>query len=135
VSLERLAPSRAAPVSAAAAAACVLPRVLLIFSALSAGGDARTVSFGSHICSPAEPGPKEFEMQAALSSPQAERYVRLVKDIPELGLRSGAVGVICSTWFEPSPAYEVEFQPAGLASATRALLLAHQIQETSLISN
>ena len=73
-------------------------------------------------------------MQAALSS-QADRFVRLVQDIPELGLRSGEVGVICSTWFEPSPAYEVEFQPAGLKSATRALLLAHQIQDTARIGN
>ncbi|HYO07986.1 MAG TPA: DUF4926 domain-containing protein [Tepidisphaeraceae bacterium] len=57
------------------------------------------------------------------------RVVRLTQDLPELGLRSGQVGVICSTWFEPSPAYEVEFQPQGLNFATRALLLAHQIQE------
>ena len=56
------------------------------------------------------------------------RSVRLMQDIPELGLRSGEVGVVCSTWFEPTPAYEVEFQPTGLAHATRALLLAHQIE-------
>ena len=74
-------------------------------------------------------------MKAAIASSQADRYVRLVQDIPELGLRSGEVGVICSTWFEPSPAYEVEFHHAGLAAATRALLLAHQIQDTSKLTN
>ena len=57
------------------------------------------------------------------------RFVRLLQDIPELGLHTGEVGVICSTWFSPDTAYEVEFQPPGLSSATRALLLEHQIQE------
>lgn len=54
--------------------------------------------------------------------------VRLVQDIPELGLHSGEVGVICSTWFAPIDAFEVEFQPPGLPTKTRALLLGHQIQ-------
>jgi hypothetical protein len=54
--------------------------------------------------------------------------VRLITDIPELGLRCGEVGVICSTWFAPTTAYEVEFRSLGLGHTTRALLLAHQIQ-------
>ena len=57
-----------------------------------------------------------------------KEQVRLMQDIPELGLRSGEVGTICSTWFAPSPAYEVEFKVEGLSYATRALLLATQIQ-------
>ena len=58
------------------------------------------------------------------------RCVRLIQDIPELGLRCGEVGVVCSTWFAPSTAYEVEFQTTvGLSrAATRALLTENQIQ-------
>jgi hypothetical protein len=56
-------------------------------------------------------------------------YVRLMTDIPELGLQCGEVGVVCSTWFQPTPAFEVEFQPKGFSYSTRALLLASQIQE------
>ena len=54
------------------------------------------------------------------------RAVRLLTDIPELGLHCGEVGVVCSTWFAPEPAYEVEFQPRG--STTRALVMQNQIQ-------
>ena len=62
------------------------------------------------------------------------RLVRLLQDIPELGLHTGEVGVICSTWFSPDTAYEVEFQPPGLATATRALLLAHPIQDAERVN-
>ena len=55
----------------------------------------------------------------------AAEYVRLKQDIPELGLRCGEVGLVCSTWFAPTEAYEVEF---GLPGPTRALLLAEQLQ-------
>ncbi len=58
------------------------------------------------------------------------RAVRLLKDIPELGLHSGEVGVVCSEWMAPTTAYEVEFRPSGLVHATRALLLGNQIQIT-----
>jgi hypothetical protein len=59
------------------------------------------------------------------------RAVRLLKDIPELGLHSGEVGVVCSEWMAPTTAYEVEFRPAsGFVHATRALLLGNQIQIT-----
>ena len=63
------------------------------------------------------------------SPSQPDRLVRLMQDIPEKGLHTGQLGTVCSIWFEPSPVYEVEFRPLGLDSATRALLLAHQIQE------
>ena len=63
-----------------------------------------------------------------MQGPQVDRPVRLVQDIPELGLRSGQVGVVCSTWFSPTPAYEVEFRPLGRNGPTRALLLENQIQ-------
>ena len=35
--------------------------------------------------------------------------VRLEKDIPNLGLHRGDVGVVCSHWCEPESAFEVEF--------------------------
>ncbi len=55
-------------------------------------------------------------------------FVRLMQDIPELALHRGEVGVVRSTWFAPSMAYEVEFRPVGLPGETRALLLAEQVQ-------
>ncbi|MEA2734453.1 MAG: hypothetical protein QOE14_904 [Humisphaera sp.] len=61
-----------------------------------------------------------------MQAPEVNCSVRLLQDIPELGLRCGEVGVVCSTWFAPEPAYEVEFQPRG--SATRALVMQNQIQ-------
>ena len=63
-----------------------------------------------------------------MRQPNIDDYVRLRKDIPELSLHRGEVGVIRSTWFAPSMAYEVEFHPAGLNHQTRALLLAEQIE-------
>jgi hypothetical protein len=48
-----------------------------------------------------------------------------MQDIPELQLQRGDVGVVCSKWFAPTEAYEVEF---GLPGPTRALLLAEQLQ-------
>ena len=60
--------------------------------------------------------------------PHIDDFVRLIKDIPELSLQRGEVGVVRSTWFAPSVAYEVEFHPVGLHQETRALLLAEQVQ-------
>jgi hypothetical protein len=61
-----------------------------------------------------------------MQAPEVDCPVKLLQDIPELGLRSGEVGVVCSTWFAPQPAYEVEFQPRG--HVTRALVMRSQIQ-------
>ena len=56
------------------------------------------------------------------------RAVRLLNDIPDLGLHCGEVGIVCSEWMAPTTAYEVEFKPAsGVVHATRALLLGNQI--------
>lgn len=63
-----------------------------------------------------------------MRQPHVNDLVRLTQDIPELLLRQGDVGVVCSTWFSPSEAYEVEFAFPGLAEQTRALLLAEQLQ-------
>lgn len=60
--------------------------------------------------------------------PHVDDYVRLMTDIPELCLHRGDLGVVRSTWFAPTTAYEVEFHPLGLDSGTRALLLAEQVE-------
>jgi hypothetical protein len=63
-----------------------------------------------------------------MRQPHIDDFVRLTQDIPELALIRGEIGVVRSTWFAPSIAYEVEFHQAGLSHATRALLLAEQVQ-------
>jgi hypothetical protein len=60
--------------------------------------------------------------------PHVDDFVRLTRDIPELALIRGEVGVVRSTWFAPSVAYEVEFHQVGHDFQTRALLLAEQVQ-------
>ena len=60
---------------------------------------------------------------------KADERVRLTKDLPELGLHHGDTGVVCSTWFNPVTAFEVEFQSADQGCAVRALLMANQIQK------
>jgi hypothetical protein len=66
---------------------------------------------------------------------QPNRAVRLLQDIPELGLHCGEVGVVCSTWCAPMTAYEVEFAAAaGLPHATRTLLMENQIQDAELLT-
>ena len=64
-----------------------------------------------------------------MSKVKAEERVRLMQDVPELGLRRGDVGRVCSTWFEPSTAFEVEFQPRAVGGRVRALLMPNQIQK------
>jgi hypothetical protein len=55
--------------------------------------------------------------------------VRLTQDIPELGLHRGEVGLVCSTWFAPSTAFEVEFEHERCCHALRALLMSSQLQK------
>jgi hypothetical protein len=62
-----------------------------------------------------------------MRQPHIDDYVRLVKDIPELALSKGEVGVVRSTWFAPSVAYEVEFHQIGHDYQTRCLLAAEQV--------
>ncbi len=56
-----------------------------------------------------------------MKCPQVDACVRLVHDLPDLSLRRGAVGVVCSTWFAPALTYEVEFR-CDDKSLVRALL-------------
>ena len=66
-----------------------------------------------------------------MRQPHVDDFVRLTRDIPELSLHRGEVGVVRSTWFAPATAYEVEFHPPGLSHERRALLLAEclEVQE------
>ncbi len=63
-----------------------------------------------------------------MRSPHVDDYVRLLADIPELALSRGEIGVVRSTWFAPSVAYEVEFHQIGHDYQTRALLLPEQLE-------
>ncbi|HVT88564.1 MAG TPA: DUF4926 domain-containing protein [Tepidisphaeraceae bacterium] len=71
-----------------------------------------------------------------MRQPHVDDYVRLRTDIPELALIRGEIGVVRSTWFAPSIAYEVEFHLKGFGHETRALLMAEQVEveEGSLFS-
>lgn len=64
-----------------------------------------------------------------MTQANVEQRVRLTQDVPELGLHRGDVGLVCSTWFEPSTAFEVEFQPRAVGYRVRALLMPNQIQK------
>jgi len=66
---------------------------------------------------------------------RVDQRVRLLESIPDLNLRSGDEGILCSQWFSPQPAYEVEFEIAGAFFKTRALLLADQIQPTEALDS
>lgn len=60
--------------------------------------------------------------------PHVDDRVRLTRDVPELSLKCGEVGVVRSIWCSPSTAYEVEFELPQLSYATRALLMAEQVR-------
>jgi hypothetical protein len=63
-----------------------------------------------------------------MREPHVDDRVRLTHDLPELALSRGTVGVVRSTWFAPTVAYEVEFEAVGLDCQTRALLMASQVE-------
>jgi hypothetical protein len=69
-----------------------------------------------------------------MSKVKIEQRVRLTQDVPELGLHRGDVGLVCSTWFEPSTAFEVEFHPHAVGCSVRALLMPNQIQKDANVS-
>jgi hypothetical protein len=62
-----------------------------------------------------------------MRSPHVDDFVRLNQDIPELSLQRGQLGVVRSTWFSPTTAYEVEFDQSADHHGTRALLLERQV--------
>jgi hypothetical protein len=67
-------------------------------------------------------------MEECMRSPHVDDLVRLTQDIPELSLNRGELGIVRSTWFAPSVAYEVEFHAKDTDFQTRALLLAEQVE-------
>lgn len=65
--------------------------------------------------------------------PSVDDLVMLIHDIPELSLSRGDRGVVRSTWFAPTVAYEVEFLQIGNdyqapRYQARALLLEDQVE-------
>ncbi|HTL30302.1 MAG TPA: DUF4926 domain-containing protein [Tepidisphaeraceae bacterium] len=64
-----------------------------------------------------------------MAQERGEERVQLIENVPELGLHRGDVGLVCSTWFEPSTAFEVEFQSDAVGCRVRALLMPNQIQK------
>ena len=71
-----------------------------------------------------------------MRQPCIDDRVRLTHDVPQFALSRGAVGVVRSTWFAPSVAYEVEFHKIGHDYQCRALLMPEQVEveEGSLFS-
>ncbi|MGD0541703.1 MAG: DUF4926 domain-containing protein [Tepidisphaeraceae bacterium] len=63
-----------------------------------------------------------------MRQPQADDLVRLISDLPEMFLRAGCTGVVCSTWFMPHPVYEVEFQSPTGAISIRALIFSDNLR-------
>ena len=57
-----------------------------------------------------------------------DQIVRLMKDIPELSLRCGELGVVISIWCAPFVAYEVEFYQPDQGCSARVLLFREQLK-------
>jgi hypothetical protein len=57
---------------------------------------------------------------------RVDKPVRLADDLPNLGLRRGRVGTVCSHWGVAGSTYEVEFGTRG--DAVRVLLTPRQIE-------
>ena len=63
-----------------------------------------------------------------MRQPSVDDRVRLTHDVPQFALSRGAVGIVRSTWFAPSVAYEVEFHKIGHDYQCRALLMPEQVE-------
>jgi hypothetical protein len=61
-----------------------------------------------------------------MKSIKVDKPVRLADDLPNLGLRRGRVGTVCSRWGVGGSTYEVEFGAPG--NAVRVLLTPRQIE-------
>ena len=68
-------------------------------------------------------GGRETEVRLPL-----DQIVRLMKDIPELSLRCGELGVVISMWCAPIVAYEVEFYQLDENYRTRVLVFGKHLQ-------
>ncbi len=63
-----------------------------------------------------------------MRDPQIDDFVRLTRDLPELALFRGEVGVIRSRWCAPQMVFEVEFHRIGLPDCMRTLLMSDYIE-------
>ena len=63
-----------------------------------------------------------------MREPRIDDVVRLTRDVPQMSLSRGDLGVVRSTWFAPTTVYEVEFQRIGLDHQLRAMLLPEQVE-------
>ena len=72
-----------------------------------------------------------------MRKPKVDDHVRLTRDIPDLWLRHGESGIVCSRWSDPTLAFEVEFRTTHPHDVIRALVLGEQleVQEESLFEN
>ena len=63
-------------------------------------------------------------------------HVRLVRDVPELALREGEVGVVRSSWYVPVVAFEVEFglERRSSRAVARVLLPEEYVESTFALS-
>ena len=61
-------------------------------------------------------------------TPHVDDWVRLTRDIPELQLSAGELGIVRSMWCSPYLAFEVEFRPIGQSCETRCLLTDESVQ-------
>jgi hypothetical protein len=66
--------------------------------------------------------------EVTMRTPEVDDFVRLMRDLPELRLPRGEIGVVRSQWCAPEVAYEVEFHTPASAEPTRALLMPDQIE-------
>ena len=56
-----------------------------------------------------------------------EDHVRLMKNVPELMLHRGDVGVVCSIWHAASSAFEVEFPSTESKFGIRTVLCEDEV--------
>jgi hypothetical protein len=54
--------------------------------------------------------------------------VRVTRDIGELAVRTGDIGVVCSIWHKPTMAYEVEFRRSGDEFGMRTVVFHGQLE-------
>ena len=63
-----------------------------------------------------------------MRKPVINDRVRLVKDLPELSVHAGEVGVVCSVWFSPDDVLEVEFPRPESKPTDRCLVPAKCVE-------
>ena len=54
--------------------------------------------------------------------------VRVTRDIGDLAVQTGDVGVVCGIFRHPTTAYEVEFRQNGMAYGLRTVIFHEQLE-------